>query len=93
MIQIRTDNRVEVNSHICVNPRNPRFSFCIVADLVRAGSANTGWAMATTQSVGTRVPTQRGCEKIEPGGQCVRKPVLGFSHTLRVQFKATRFVV
>jgi hypothetical protein len=35
-----------------------------------------------------RIPPQRspgrGCEKIEPGGQYVRKPVLGFSHILQV---------
>jgi len=31
----------------------------------------------------------RGCEKIEPGGQCVRKPGFGFSHTLRVPFNVT----
>ena len=37
--------------------------------------------------------TARGCEKIEPGGQCVRKPVLGFSHTSHARICVTLFVV
>ena len=32
-------------------------------------------------------------KKIEPGGQYVRKPVLGFSHILQVQANATLFVL
>ena len=39
------------------------------------------------------VITLRGCEKIEPGGQCVRKPVLGFSHTPHAQICVTLFVL
>ena len=37
--------------------------------------------------------TPRGCEKIEPGGQCVRKPVSGFSHTPYARICVALFVV
>ena len=68
--------------------------------IYRAGStpyrlrrAATTWRRRRSPGAPGRVPTQSECEKIEPGGQCVRKPVLGFSHTLQVQSDVTHFAV